>query len=369
MINFAIKTLKILNIPSFIIKKTNQEIVFVNENMTNTFHTDQSGIEEFFLKRFEFSLLEQQQYISFGELLRFGDYSLESRFTLGAVDLVSNKRYIFDTFVSALDDSDERYVIIQLCDISKRYIDSGIGAFASHKTLHKNTDFLVVTELMRNIAHHWRQPLSVFMMILDIIKDSLEGCDHCGKLEYEKVISFIDLLRETSARINTDINAIRFAYMEEKGQQDIARSIEVCVKIFENKNLAKIVVENTTKGNLSFCGNGFGIRTVIFTLLNNAYESLQRKTESKACFTPYIRIRLSESANKIYVYVEDNGEGFVDVDPEKIFEPYYSSKYPKSMTGLSLFNAKAILNEFGGEIRVLKSKEGATFRIALPKKR
>ena len=71
-----------------------------------------------------------------------------------------------------------------------------------------------------------------------------------------------------------------------------------------------------------------------------------------------------------YVLIEviDNGCGIPDDQIERIFDPFFTSKGPKSGTGLGLSTVYGIINQTGGFIRV-KSKinTGTTFQIFLPK--
>jgi len=65
--------------------------------------------------------------------------------------------------------------------------------------------------------------------------------------------------------------------------------------------------------------------------------------------------------------IHDNGGGIEEKEPERIFEPYYTSKFKHEGTGLGLYMAKLLTeNSIGGYLRVKNSDHGALFEIELP---
>ncbi|MFC3117901.1 sensor histidine kinase [Jhaorihella thermophila] len=76
-----------------------------------------------------------------------------------------------------------------------------------------------------------------------------------------------------------------------------------------------------------------------------------------------IRIRI-EDGDRLAVTVADNGPGIVD--PDRIFEPFYSTKEVGGGMGLGLSISYGIVQSFGGNIRGANSPEGgAVFTVEL----
>jgi signal transduction histidine kinase len=67
----------------------------------------------------------------------------------------------------------------------------------------------------------------------------------------------------------------------------------------------------------------------------------------------------------VEVEVVDNGNGAAEFDPEKVFQPFFSTKREGMGMGLSI--SRSIIEDHGGEIRAEnKSGGGAGFTISIP---
>jgi len=96
---------------------------------------------------------------------------------------------------------------------------------------------------------------------------------------------------------------------------------------------------------------------VIVNLVRNAIEAMV-----KARRKPLL-IRSRRSAGHVAVDVRDQGTGFVD--PEKIFEPFVSTK--ETGMGMGLTICRSIIEAHAGDIRALHNAgPGVTFSFSLP---
>jgi signal transduction histidine kinase len=72
-----------------------------------------------------------------------------------------------------------------------------------------------------------------------------------------------------------------------------------------------------------------------------------------------------DTAKKIRVRISDNGCGIPEKDWENIFEPFFTTK--PSGIGLGLANARKILEQHRGSIKVVKKRgKGTSFEILIP---
>lgn len=106
----------------------------------------------------------------------------------------------------------------------------------------------------------------------------------------------------------------------------------------------------------------FLLKVILSNIISNAIK-FQRKQEG---VMPQISLR-SFASDKLYIEVEDNGEGIQDMYKDKIFEMFYRATTTSSGSGLGLFIAREAIQKLNGNISFrTKYGEGSTFTIELP---
>lgn len=103
---------------------------------------------------------------------------------------------------------------------------------------------------------------------------------------------------------------------------------------------------------------------VISNLLSNAFKYTADGGE--------VKVTLSETDNDIVIQVADNGIGFKDEKPERLFERFYQGRNAEDIgmhgTGIGLNLSRAITQLHGGQIKAANNEGGgALFTVTLPK--
>jgi two-component system NtrC family sensor kinase len=108
-------------------------------------------------------------------------------------------------------------------------------------------------------------------------------------------------------------------------------------------------------------GDAQQLQQVFLNILNNAYDAVQ-----EAGRRGHIAIRTERGGNNVQVVVTDNGTGIID--PQHIFDPFYTTKQPGKGTGLGLSICYGIVRAHGGEIQCWNNAEGggSTFVVRIP---
>src|SRR2546430_7814272 len=103
------------------------------------------------------------------------------------------------------------------------------------------------------------------------------------------------------------------------------------------------------------------LQQVFLNILNNAYDAVQEAGQRGR-----IIIRTQQRGESIEVGVSDNGTGISD--PERIFDPFYTTKQAGKGTGLGLSICYGIVRAHGGEIQCWNNEQGAgsTFVVRIP---
>jgi PAS domain S-box-containing protein len=108
-------------------------------------------------------------------------------------------------------------------------------------------------------------------------------------------------------------------------------------------------------------GDAQQLQQVFLNILNNAYDAVQEAGQRG-----HISIRTQRRGDLIEVAVTDNGTGISD--PERIFDPFYTTKQAAKGTGLGLSICYGIVRAHGGEILCGNNEDGrgCTFRVRIP---
>lgn len=226
-------------------------------------------------------------------------------------------------------------------------------------------------EMIENIAHQWRQPLST----ISIIASGSKVRKKMNMIEDEEVIeSYEKILKHTNHLSNTIDDFRRFFKQDnEKTIFKIEDVVYHCKSLteasYKSNNITLLVnIKNT---NLKVEGRFGEMSQVILNILNNAKDILKEK-EIK---NKIVNITVIEKKNNFKISIHDNAEGIPLNIINKIFEPYFTTKHKSQGTGIGLFMSKEIVHKhFNGVLKV-QNKEffydkkvyfGASFDILLP---
>ena len=103
------------------------------------------------------------------------------------------------------------------------------------------------------------------------------------------------------------------------------------------------------------------IEQIIVNLLRNALDAVRGRDD------PEIKILLVEGET-ILLSIEDNGPGLRE--PDKLFEPFYTTKKPGQGLGLGLAISAGFAAELGGRLVARNGPDGgAVFELVLPRSR
>lgn len=105
---------------------------------------------------------------------------------------------------------------------------------------------------------------------------------------------------------------------------------------------------------------------VFLNLLRNAAQALMTQESPKE--PPRLVLRVLSRKDTLRVEIEDNGPGIPDEMPNRVFEPFYTTKQPNEGTGLGLSVSYFIVTTGHGGSMSVKSKPsvGTTFILELP---
>ena len=219
-----------------------------------------------------------------------------------------------------------------------------------------------IGEMIESIAHQWRQPLN----IMGIGISNLDLKRQLGTLEPGELDNLIELVHRQVSYMSQTIDDFRNFFRKDKAlEYTCFRPLVDEVVSLVNPVLRQKGIRIEVHVPDGLCSNVFPneLKQVILNLINNAKDALmQREGPSKR-----IVIRADAKKGTLRLEVEDNGGGVPAEIMEKIFEPYFTTKFGAQGTGIGLYMSKVIVEKnLQGHIAVLNKKEGACFIITLP---
>ncbi len=215
-------------------------------------------------------------------------------------------------------------------------------------------------EMIGNIAHQWRQPLSqISGLFMDI--SSAYAYNELDKKYIEQTIDEADDLIEYMSHTIDDFRNF-FSPHKTKEEFLASEALDKVVKIIKSSfEFYEIDLDITVEDELPIFGYANEYSQVLLNILSNAKDILIEK-EIK---NPQIKVKITRQNNKTTLSIEDNAGGIEQDTLERIFEPYFTTKYEYG-TGIGLYMSKIIIEKnMDGLIGVSNTKEGAKFTITI----
>ncbi|MEA3554613.1 MAG: HAMP domain-containing sensor histidine kinase [Campylobacterota bacterium] len=217
-------------------------------------------------------------------------------------------------------------------------------------------------EMISMIAHQWRQPLSVISMGANNIIADIELKTLDEKVLYDGSIEILEQTKELSKTIDDFKNFFKpIKTVEDILPEDIFNdAFNVVGKSLENNEIEVIKEFKNGKKIKTYSRE---LMQVFINIIKNAKEALaENKIKNRKIY-----IMMKDTKNLVEISICDNAGGIKSDIIDKIFNPYFSTKYEKSGTVLGLYMSKTIIEKhLNGTIEVGNSSSGACFKIKLP---
>ena len=280
---------------------------------------------------------------------KFDDLSIQEGFELGAVDYITKP-----------------FRPIELLARIKTHVK-----IVNHeKKIVEYNKSIAIRELIHNIAHQWRQPLSVISTASSAIALQKE----MNMLEDKELLSYCNKITNSTQYLSKVIDNIS------KMLEDKNESTQIDVKSILNRNIIlffgdvsenNIDVKININANIIINGNENKFIQIILAIIVNSKELLN----SLESTDKVILIEATKDESHCHLCIYDNGGGISSEIINRIFEPYFTTKYKSQDKGLGLFIVKKTIEElFKGTVSVSnidfiyndKKQKGANFEISIP---
>lgn len=247
-------------------------------------------------------------------------------------------------------------------DLERRVEQETQKRLEQQSVLMQQSKMASMGEMIGAITHQWRQPINV----LNLLFGKLDLLQENGMLDEAAVKDIVKHGEEMVQSMNQTIDDFRSFFKPNKLMQQF-QPCEYLLKVkemfkdaFEKQRIVIIVHEHE---HFTTTGTPNEFMQAILIIFNNARDILLENEIKEAKIECFI----AHDTAKGVIRVRDNGGGIPEaLLPEKIFEPYVSTKAEKG-TGVGLQIAKTIIEEkMHGKLLAHNVKSGAEFVIELP---
>jgi len=228
-------------------------------------------------------------------------------------------------------------------------------------------------EMIGNIAHQWRQPLS-------IISTSASGVlvqKEFGSLRDDDLEDMMNNIVKSCNYLSQTIDDFRNFFKPSSDNKFVAnlhefmgKSIDLVASAFKD-NFIEVIKDIDL--DIDVYGDSNQLSQAIINILNNAKDALKSAEQNKEKMILIATAKKDE--DNIIITIQDNAGGIPEDICERIFEPYFTTKHQSQGTGLGLYITHQIITKnLNGTISV-ENKEfehkgekykGALFTLTLP---
>lgn len=216
-------------------------------------------------------------------------------------------------------------------------------------------------EMLENIAHQWRQPLSQINSVVLLIDDVMHEQNIKSKEIEERLLEIESLTKYLSSTINDFRGFLSISRNKKEFfvREMIDKSLYVLKGNLDRNNI-KVEIDIDADHRCKSYENE--LQQVIVVILNNAKDALVERD----IYNAQIKILYIRDIDFCTIRICDNAGGITKSIKDKIFEPYFTTKHKSQGTGLGLYMSKKIIEDIlKGELSVSNSELGVCFDIKL----
>jgi two-component system, sensor histidine kinase and response regulator len=221
-------------------------------------------------------------------------------------------------------------------------------------------------EMISAIAHQWRQPLNALAIYIQDISEAYRY----NELNEGYIDDMVSKSMKQIKFMSKTIDDFRSFFTPDKMRENFA--------LLDNVNRTISLLEAQLKAhNIKISAEGVNVKLyaypsefqqVMLNLINNSKDAILERQESISSFEGEIVIEIVEEGENVILSIRDNGGGIDEAIFSKLFDPYFTTKFPKNGTGIGLYMVKEIIERhYGGKVIPSNVESGAQFQIVIPK--
>jgi signal transduction histidine kinase len=345
-----------------VLRDRDRKLLYINKQFSRYF-PDYKDIDEFDREHDSISELfdsDDDEYIDSEYYHKNFDYISTNEIEHKVKITYKDKTHYFKlTITKSRLKSSKDYFVIILADITKLELERKKN-IQQERILQQQAKMASMGEMIGNIAHQWRQPLNALssLTVLLGIRHRTRGISDSDMLRFKVKSNYI--IQNMSKTIDDFKNF--FSPNKEKERFCIRDAINETAVFIKSSYLEyNIELINRVNKNIEIVGYKNELEQVFLNILNNSKDAIiENRTVIK---NPTVTIDVIEFENIIHIEIADNARG---IDPkiiDRVFEPYFSTKFESEGTGIGLYMSKMIIEGSMGGRLLLKNRDNGVVVI------
>ena len=205
------------------------------------------------------------------------------------------------------------------------------------RILAQQQKMVAMGQMIENIAHQWRQPLSV----ISTSASGLKLKKQLNILEDEELIKSIDKIVDTAKYLSDTIDDFRYFFKPQKDKTkfSLAKNIEKSWSFLEATLKESSIKVEFDYEDIDIIAYETELIQVFINIINNSKDAfIEKKIEDRVIF-----ISIKKFPNRILIEIKDNAGGVEEDILDKVFEPYFTTKHQYNGTGIGLYMSNQII--------------------------
>ncbi|MFA7084578.1 MAG: HAMP domain-containing sensor histidine kinase [Arcobacteraceae bacterium] len=238
------------------------------------------------------------------------------------------------------------------------------------KLISEQAKLVAMGEMIGNIAHQWRQPLSAIstaasgiklqkefnLLTNELLNESLDGIVRSSMHLSQTINDFRDFIQGDKEMVSFDL------------EENLRKDLSIVEGMLKNHDIKVFL---TCQKKIELFNYKNELTQAVLNLIDNAKDAfLEKNVKDK-----YIFINTYETSTQAVIEIYDNAKGIPIDIMNKIFEPYFTTKHKSQGTGLGLYMTHQIIEKsMDGNIKAENISfehnnntfNGTCFKVTLP---
>jgi signal transduction histidine kinase len=217
------------------------------------------------------------------------------------------------------------------------------------KVISEQSKLTSMKELINNLSHQWRQPLSIISTVATSLKLEEENGVLLNK---KKILEACILVNENAQYLSTTLDNFN-EFSNHKQEKKVFKLEHLLHNIFDLTNIFHdtyhIKMGYDLKKDISVYSYKHDLIQVLLNILNNSKETFERRDIKDRI----IFIEVDGDKENFFITIKDSAGGMEEAILDRVFEPYFTTKHRSQGVGLGLYLSYVIVTQkLGGEISV-----------------